>query len=127
MVHTSIESVDATGRVVPADPELKGRVERAAALLETRLTPLTRFDIEHRWRIVHQPGSAPRVELELTTDGRGIRDWVFDTKNWGSDDGILPSLHAPIWAFADVLSAVQSERMERNRQRFEALMSVGEE
>lgn len=127
MVQTTIESVDATGRDVPADLELKRRVERAAAMLAGRLAGLTRFDIENRWRIVHQPGSAPRVELELTADGAGIRGWVFDTKGWSDDDGIRPSLYAPIWTFTDALAAVTQERWERDRQRFDALMPVGEE
>ena len=127
MVQTTIESIDATGREVPPDPELKRQVERAAAMLESQLASLTQFTIQSGWRIVHQPGSAPRVELELTSNGVGVRDWLFDTRGWNDNDQIRRSLYAPGWAFADVLDNVLRERMEHDRQRFDALMPIAEE
>ncbi len=127
MVQTTIESVDTTGREVTPDPELGRRVARGAAVLEARLASLTRFVVENRWRIVHQPGSAPRVELELTDNGVGVRDWVFDTKDWGDDDKIRRSLYDPIWAFADALEARQREESERVRRDLEAMAPITEE
>jgi hypothetical protein len=104
MIHTSIESIDPSGREVPADPDLKRRVERAAELLKIPLKPVDTFPIEARWRIVHQPDSSPRVELDLTSDGVGIRGWMFDTTDWTDDTRILRSVRRSVAAFGRAIS-----------------------
>jgi hypothetical protein len=117
MVRTIIESIDSTGSPVVPEPELKRRVDRAAGLLEKELGSIEKFPIESRWRIVHQPGSGSRVELDLTSDGAGIRKWLFDVKEWDSDSQVVRALRPPIWAFASALSlAVRNDIAHLGRE-----------
>lgn len=104
MVHTTIESIDSTGEKVVPEAELKRRVARAAELLEKELEAVETFPVESRWRIVHQPGSPPRVSLDLVSDGVGIRDWQFGPSDLADDAHVRQSLPWPMSAFGRVLS-----------------------
>jgi hypothetical protein len=124
MINTTIQSIDTTGRDVLANPELRSRVERAARVLESELEIVKAFPIESRWRIVHQPGAEPRVELDLTGWGTGVRDWLFDPQQFRDDTHILRALRGPISAFGSAVSFVLRDDLERIQHNLKKLATV---
>lgn len=131
MIQTTIESIDPTGQQVSPAPDLRERVERAAALLESELEPVKTLPIDSRWQIVHQPGSQPRVTLDLMSDGIGIRGWQFDTTDLADEAHIRRSLPWLVSSFGRVLSVhfrAGSEKALTELKKFAAtpLASAGE-
>src|SRR5262249_39101 len=123
MVNTTISAqAPGTGTPVSVPEDVLNRVKRASQLLETELAGVGKtFPIDIRWQLLSQPDHSLGLQLNLTSQGAGIKEYPLPLESFRDDESILRTLRTPIWFFSRTLSDVVKWDLERIKRGLDDL------
>jgi len=123
VVSTTISTQElGTGNRVSVPDDVLNRVKRASQLLETELEGVGKsFPVEARWQLLQKPDRSLGLQLDLTSQGAGIKEYSLPLETFRDDESILRTLRTPIWYFSRTLSDVVKWDLDRIRRGLDDL------
>jgi hypothetical protein len=125
VIQTTISDKEpVTGSQLLIPVEILNRVKHASALLETELDDVAKkFPVEARWQFLQRSDRSLGLQLDLTAQGAGIKEYPLPLETYHDDASILRSLRTPVWHFSRALSDVVKWDLERIRRDLDTLSS----